>query len=193
MDEARASTPVNIVCIPYRSDTPERDANFDRTRAQWAGWCVLTADSDGETFGRSQAVNRAVVKAGDWDVLVIADSDLLLEDVDQASEALQRAGRHGGYVVCYDEFHYLDEGASVSVRGGLVPTPRMAYYTLTQIWGGMFAIGRELWDEIGGFDETITSWGGEDGRFLDGVPEKRRSRVVGGCYHLKHPLVPGGR
>lgn len=183
---------MKIVCVPYRPDTPQRIANWKRTSAQWPGWHLLQADSDGEDFGRSQAINRAVAQADDdWEVLVIADSDLLLRDVDQAAAALELARETKGYIVCYVTFYYLDEDKSILVRAGTVPTPRLAYYSLTEIWIGMFAIHRELWDAIGGFDESFTSWGGEDGRFLSKVNDldAPKGRVPGHCYHLAHPKV----
>jgi predicted glycosyltransferase involved in capsule biosynthesis len=186
---------VNVVCVPYRPDTPERIANWDRTREQWEGWEVFHYDSDGETFARAQACNRAADMAGNWDVAVFADSDLLLANVSQAATALKVARKNRGYVVCYDVFYYLNEKMSRRVRKGAQPIPDMAYYSLTQIYGGMFAIHRRLWDSLRGFDERFKSWGGEDGNFLTRVDETgtRKNRVVGAAYHLKHPLAPGAR
>jgi hypothetical protein len=186
---------MRTVCVPFRADTPERIYNWNRTRQQWVGWDVFEADSDGESFGRSQALNRAAALAGDWEIIVVADCDLLLDDVSQAEEALELAQATKGYVVCYDVFYYLTEGVARRIRDGRVPTPNMAYYSLTQIWGGMFAIHREAWDSVGGFDERLTTWGGEDGRFLRQLEDQNvhKDRVEGACYHLKHPVVPGGR
>ena len=151
----------------------------------------MIADSDGENFGRSQAINRAVAAAGNWETLVIADADLLLADVREAAVALELSRITKGYIVCYSTFYYLNEAMSIRVREGREPTPSQAYYSLTQIWGGMFAIHRYLWDAIGGFDESITSWGGEDGRFLNQIDDLGavKDRVPGDCYHLKHPKV----
>ncbi len=183
---------MKIACVPYRPDTPERIANWERTSKQWVGWHLLHADSDGEDFGRSQAVNRAVSEAGDWEALVVADSDLLLADVGQAAAALELARETKGYIVCYSTFYYLNEAMSIRVREGREPTPSQAYYSLTEIWGGAFAIHREPWDAIGGFDESITSWGSEDGRFLRQLDDlgTHKDRVPGDCYHLAHPKVP---
>ncbi len=190
---------MNTVCIPYRPDTVERIGNMQRTRGQWEGWRVIAADSDGSDFGRSQAVNAAAAAAGDWDVIVVADADLLLDSAHQAVVALDIARKTKGYIVCYDVFHYLDLKATERVRIGRVPVPDDAYYALTGIWGGIFAIHREPWDAVavvqgspGAFDETITSWGGEDGRLLRRLDDEgtHKARVRGGCYHLDHPKVP---
>lgn len=190
---------MNTVCVPLRLDTPERSANWQRTCSQWKGWEILTADSDGEDFGRSQAVNRAVAMAGDWDVLVIADCDLLLEGVYQAALALARARETRGYVACYDTFYYLDAETSERVREGLTPNPRDAYWSYRGLWIGIFAIHREPWEAVakvqgspGAFDEAITSWGGEDGRFLGRLEDEgtQKDRVPGAVYHLDHPKVP---
>ncbi len=199
MDGQGAVAQVNTVCIPYRPDTVERIGNWQRTRQQWgAGWRVLLGDSDGTDFGRSQAVNRAAAEAGDWDVIVVADADLLLADPHQAATALSVARKTKGYIVCYEEFLYLDMKATERVRVGRVPVPDDAYYALTGIWGGIFAIHREPWEAVarvqgspGAFDETITSWGGEDGRLLRRLDDEgtHKSRVFGRCYHLDHPKV----
>ncbi len=182
---------MNTVLVPYRPDTPERVGNWERVRGQWEGWHVITADSDGEDFGRAQAINRAAAEAGEWDALVVVDCDLLLEDVTQAVVALEFARRIKGYILCYTRFYYLDEDASQVVRAGEVPSPEMAYYSLLGTWLGTFAIHREAWDAAGGFDERFTSWGGEDGAFVQRLDDAhvRRDRVSGGCYHLAHPKV----
>lgn len=186
---------MNVVLVPYRPDTPERRGNWKRTRAQWKGWKLHHADSDGKEFARAQACNRAAAAAGDWEVAVIADSDLLLEDVSQASAAVELSLKTEGYIVCYDWFYYLTEATSALVRAGATPTPNMADEHLTQIWGGMFAIHRKLWDAVGGFNENFKAWGGEDGNLINKLREREAvmDRVPGACYHMKHPLVKGAR
>jgi len=185
----------SVVCVPYRPDTPERIGNWERTRAQWKGWDLYHADSEGEEFARAQAINRAAAAAGDWDVAVIADSDLLLGAPSQATAACKLALGAKGYIVCYDWFYYLTEATSQLVRAGEDPRPNMADEHLIGIWGGMFAIHRELWDELGGFDEGFTEWGGEDGNLITRTRELEAvmDRVKGTCYHMKHPLVKGAR
>ena len=184
-----------VVIVPYRPDTNEREGNWKRVRAQWEGWDIHHADSDGEIFLRAQALNRAAAAAGDWEVAVIADSDLLLANVVQADYAVERARKTKGYIVCYDIFYYLTEATSQLVRAGEAPRPDMADEHLIQIWGGMFAVHRELWDALGGFSDTYPGWGGEDGNFIVRAREREAvmDRVPGACYHMKHPLVKGAR
>ena len=184
-----------VVLVPYRPDTPERIGNWKRTRAQWRNWDLHHADSDGEGFARAQAVNRAAAAAGDWEVAIITDSDLLLDSTSQAVTACRRARKSKGYFVCYDIFYYLTEATSQLVRAGQKPRPDMAYEHISRIWGGVFAIHRELWDALGGFDERFKAWGGEDGDFLIRARglEAVMDRVQGACYHMRHPLVQGAR
>jgi hypothetical protein len=185
---------MNVVCVPYRRDTEIRAENWHRTLPQWDGWDLYFSDSDGEQFSRAQACNRAAAQAGDWDAMVVADSDLLLDDPAQAVAALELARSKEGYVTCYDTLYYLDEPNSQEVRAGATPTPKMSYFHYVEIWGGMFAIHRKLWDALEGFDEVrFTSWGGEDVSLLVRLDEIEgfKGGVPGDCYHLKHPLTWG--
>jgi hypothetical protein len=186
---------VNVVCVPFRPDTPERIANWKRTREQWAGWKIFKADSDGEFFARAQACNRAAVSAGKWKLAVFADSDLLLEHGAQATTALDVVRKTEGYAVCYDTIYYISEADSQKIRAGETPTRKMAYHKFSKTWIGMFAIHRKLWDTLGGFNEKFKTWGGEDINFVHrldllGAP---KNRVSGGVFHLKHPLAPGAK
>lgn len=68
------------VCVPHRPSHPDRVANFARVREAWdlVEIPVYTGDCEGD-WKRAYAVNAAVAQAGDADVLLISDSDILLE------------------------------------------------------------------------------------------------------------------
>ena len=55
------------------------------------------------------------------------------------------------------------------------------------------ALHRELWDEIGGFDERFQGWGFEDLCFMHAAGQVGSvNRVPGIVYHLWHPRPEGG-
>jgi predicted glycosyltransferase involved in capsule biosynthesis len=164
--------------------------NWRRTRGQWGSLPVFTGGS--EPFSRAAACNEAAKKAGRWQVAIFCDSDLLLGSESQIKASAYRAKRTRGYVVAYDTLHYLGRRWSAKVRKGATPDPAMAAETVGMTWGGVFAIHRSLWNATGGFDETFTNWGDEDGEFLSRVNELgRKDRVSGAVYHLDHQKVVG--
>ncbi len=56
------------------------------------------------------------------------------------------------------------------------------------VWIGCFAIGRPLWDELGGFDERFAPWPGQDIAIIEAAGTLASLRRVDGiAYHLWHP------
>ncbi|GAA4921428.1 galactosyltransferase-related protein [Nesterenkonia rhizosphaerae] len=75
------------------------------------------------------------------------------------------------------------------------PAPEPGQYTQDSnydlFWSLSFAVRRSVWENIGGFDERFTGYGGEDTDFA----QQARSRGVGLCwvgsaraYHQHHPV-----
>lgn len=177
-----------VVCVPYRPDTWQRVWNWGRTSVQWEGLPVVMSDSPGDRFSRGLACNRGVEWLGLWDVAIFADSDLLLGDRTRAYDAVAEALETKGYVVPYNVLHYLDEEATSAVRRGWSPGPHMAGKAVGETWGGVFAIHRELWEAVGGFDPRFEGWGGEDVAFFHTVAQLGSvKRLTGDLYHLDHP------
>lgn len=177
------------VCAPHRPVDQEREANWQRTRQQWheVGWPVYTGNNEEPIFSRSKSINLAAAQATDSDVLVISDTDILLWSPGQAVLAAEEAFRHNAYAIAYSVLYVLDWDDTRAVRAGREPSPRMAIETLRLIWGGLFAVSRELFDCVGGFDERFTGWGSQDIAFVvaaSTLGEKRR--IVGDAYHLRH-------
>lgn len=181
-----------VVLVPHRADSRERAENWNRVCAEWqrTGLNIHVCDHEGEPFSRSRALNEGAQAAGSWNVALVTDSDLLLADTErQANEAIKHA-RAGYYAVAYSVIQYLDRRATERVvRGGRL-SPELAYWQTGSTWGGVFALPRDLWYRIDGFDERFIGWGGEDVAF-HGMARTYvgAKRVEGDVYHLDHPLV----
>jgi hypothetical protein len=169
------------VCVPHRPSHPDRIANFGRVREAWDEMDipVYTGDCDGD-WKRAHAVNAACAQATDADVLLISDSDILLGDpAGQTLAACEAALKHNAYTVAFTTLAYLDaEGKQ--------------FWEQTLIWGGVFAIPRPLYDEVGGFDERFQGYGSEDKGFLACASTLggTKQRMPGHAYHLDHPEDP---
>ena len=175
------------VLIPFRPGTG-RDHNLSVTAAQWNNWFVYCADSDGELFNRSQAINRAARQAGDADVYVIHDCDILLANPQQAVDASLIAMSETSYVVAFSTLKVLDWEATHAVHKGASVTEQPVLEQVRRIWGNCFAISRTLFDQVGGFDERFRGWGAEDIAFLNACSTfGGKHRVMGDAYHLRHP------
>ena len=169
------------VCVPHRPSHPDRVRNFARVRAAWdaAKIPVYTGDCEGD-WKRAFAVNAACAQATDADVLLISDSDILLgAPITQMVASCKAALRGNAYVVAFTTLIYLDAEGS-------------EFWRQSMIWGGVFAIPRTLYDEVGGFDERFQGYGSEDKGFLvcASTLGGDKQRMSGYAYHLDHPEDP---
>jgi len=175
--------PKVAVCVLYWGDDPQRAACWRYARARWLRWgfgLILEGDA---RAGSSTARNRAAAGAA-WDVAVFADADVVL--------GWER--QEGGYVCAYSEFARLDRQATADVLAG-GPLPRKTARFDVGIWEGCFAIGRPLWEQLGGFDERFAGRAGQGPAFVHAAATLARlERVPGPAYHLWHPPgLPQGR
>ncbi len=167
---------MSVVIVPYRGGDPVREANWHRARAQWEsrGFTVVVGDPGGE-WRTARARNIAARKAGGWETAVFADADILLEKPEQALGALELAASTGGYVVCYETLCYLNE-------------KRVVYHRAKGPWICAFAIRRDLWELLGGFDERFPGNDNEDISFLTAARTlgPGMGRVGGLAFHQWH-------
>lgn len=112
------------IVIPFRDRgiDPLRQANLDAVLAWWrdAPWPVTVVD-DGRTgdaqFNRSAAYNRGRALAGQVDVIIYTESDMLLDHA-QIATAVDMAAEQPGLVVPFTQYRYLSPRDSVRVRAG---------------------------------------------------------------------------
>lgn len=175
------------VCVPWRPGDAGRADAWSVVSAFWqdAGLPPVTADSDPDLpFNRGQARNRAA--QGEWDVAIFADA-CILPQLANVRVAIIGAAK-GQLVHAHTRVVRLSErGTRDLLRGAPPQRLHIARTTGPRTPGGVFAIGRALYEKVGGWDEGFEGWGGEDSAFVMRAGRfGRRSNVGGDCWHLWH-------
>lgn len=182
-----------VILVPFRGGDIWRDRSWAFASASWAtfGFPIVTGDKPGR-FNRSAARNEAARKAGAWDVAIIVDADTVVRDTKPVRAAIELAQETGRVILPHDRYRPL----SAAATGGLLmgqgrwagtPSRRGAP-------GGVVVVPRTAWDRIGGYEERLDGWGGEDVVFtycaaaLAGL-----DRLPGDIWHLWHPQDPTRR
>jgi hypothetical protein len=181
-----------VILVPFRSDGAERERNWAFANWHWGQlrWPIFTGDSNTVNFERSRARNTTAHNAGLWDVALFVDADIVVATKRQAREAVRSAWITGAYTVAYDRLVYLTEwGTKEAIRGEKLSrceTDEQVGLT----WECCFAVRRDLWDMVGGFDTRFRGWCGQVAAFFYAAATfGGRERVGGVAYHLAHPLV----
>ncbi len=160
-------------------------------REWWDSWETFTGDSGTAAFSCGSSRNRASDAAGDWDVAIFSDADVVLGSQEQAHAAVDLANRTGSFVIAYSELRYLGSRDTEMVCEGMTLTQTHPIRSVGLTWINTFAIRRDLWDEIGGFDEAFVGYGPEDIAFYNAAGTMGGTeRNHGPLYHLDHPARP---
>jgi hypothetical protein len=186
-----------VVLVPRRAGVADRDRLWGFTRAWWArnhpDWPIHECDGSppDEPFNRGAALNAAADEAGEWDVCVCIDGDVLI-DAGPVRAAVALAAATGHPVSAYHERVLLSPQATTRVLGGYTGDWRVRGFARA-IWyhsvSSAYVVRRDLWDAVGGFDELFVGWGWEDIAFrcatetVAGVP---LTQMAGTLYHLHH-------
>lgn len=194
--------------VPRRAGVEERDRLWKYTRARWEkdhpDWPIIEGHHDHGPFNRSAAVNRAAAQAGEWDVAVIIDADILC-DPNTVRSTVDVAACTDGLTIASPERWMLSAQGTAKILGGYVGKwdgfVRQKYGTLSDPNGAQvsccIAVSRQLWEQVGGFDELHVGFGWEDVSF------KRACEVISGkavvwlaphpIWHLHHTPSPDDR
>lgn len=181
------------IIVPWRGGDPHREAAYDFV-SRWVastGMPWMTADSGDGTFSRAASKNLGASRCASWaDVFIFNDADMIVP-VEQYHAAVEEAWATGNLVVAYVEYCALDEYHSKRIYAGDVapfserhPVSNVAFSV-----GGVVAICRDRFYEIGGYDERFKGWGNEDFALaiaagtLFGNP---RPRLEGQALHFFH-------
>ena len=172
-----------VVLIPYRADGQQRKVAYEFVRRFWSqfGWPIHTAPGPEGLFNRAAARNEAADRP--WDVAIFADADTVGEPK-KILRAVEVASL-GKLAYPFNEFNGLTQGQTQTLLAGGSPGVGKRKHGSP---GGIFAISRGLFDEVGGFDEEFQGWGYEDLAFmyaagtLGGLHRER-----GMITHLWHP------
>lgn len=189
-----------VLLVPRRNDNGHRDAVWKWVRQWWAKHLpelpVYEGHHDGGLFNRSAAVNRAAASAGDWDVAVIIDSDVIC-DPDRVRDAIVLAHRwQDRMVMPFSRRHNLTQsGTRLLMRGFAGSWQKFIAKTYDEMCSSVIMVPRPLWDQVGGFDEQFSGWGFEDNAFALACQTfggQTIHKIEGECWHLWHPTAKEG-
>jgi hypothetical protein len=201
-----------VVLVPRRDGDPERDGLWDWCIRYWETQVGLPIfeGHDGKwgdlaPFNRSRAINRAAEAAGDWDVAVIIDGDVVV-DRRMVEGAVAKAVRTGGPVLAYTERDQLTaqgtphvlalDPGKVDLRQAPRQWRRWVRGRLRGSCSSANVVTRSLWDAVGGFDENFVGWGYEDiaarvaWETMSGV---EMLKIPGVLFHLWHTVSSGNQ
>jgi hypothetical protein len=181
-----------VILCPRREGYADRDALWSFTRPWWTttypDWPLIEGYHEGGLFNRSAAVNNAAALAGDWDVALVIDSDVLADE-GNVRKAVEMADQQGNMVVPFELRHNLNaRGTRAILRGDRNDWHPHIHRTFVDQHSSVIAIPRRLWDATGGFDEGFAGWGLEDTAFAIACEMFSRplSRISGEAWHLHH-------
>jgi hypothetical protein len=198
--------PMNVAVVVPRRAHGWRDLLWRYAKPHWeaAGYPILEVEHTEGLFNRSWCLNEGARLAGDWDVLILADADVIVEAA-QVHAAAGLAMVTGSYTVAGDERYGLTQRPTELLLQGW-RFEKWRDFRMEQCkehrWEcGMtthnfnshaVAIRRDLWETVGGFDERFEGWGHEDGAFLAACETfgANIERVAGPLIHLFHERAP---
>lgn len=184
-------TPMLAVLVPRRPDNGPRDKVWEFARPYWEtiGPVFEGHHLDGP-FNRSAAINTAARAAGDWDVAIIIDSDVIVPP-NQVSAAVEFVERTGAPAIAFKIRTEINEQITAKILDFQdVEWGRLPEKVLRNSCSAANVIRRDLWDAIDGFDEGFVGWGWEDVAFMyatQTISGQRTVRIPGTLWHLWHP------
>lgn len=177
------------VIVPLRPDQGHRDGlwRFVRSRFVEHGYHpIIESDSEGD-WSRGEAINRGVART-DAEVFIVADADVIYQSWEQPRQAAELALRTGSLAYAHRRHHMLPWPATRRILKGQKPRPTWAEQAVDNTMSSCWAISRESWDRIGGFDERFIGWGAEDWMWMCACHAIiGLERVDAFTFHLWHP------
>jgi hypothetical protein len=176
------SEPRVAILVPRREGFALRDRTWAWVKAWWQRelpeYPVVEGHHTEGLFNRSAALNLAARLAGEWDVALIIDADIICDP-----------GRVRAAVAQSSEI-----GSNRIMAGEPAHWERFVARRYYDQHSSVIAVPRTVWDTVGGFDETFRGWGMEDTAFACAVTTLVGPLVhmPGECWHFYHPSAPEG-
>lgn len=186
------------ILAPFRPAAADRTRLWGFCRQWWAdqlGWPIIEGDHEGDPYNRSKARNAAAAAAGDWEVAVFVDADVILYDIAQVHAAVEVASTRQILTFAHNEWRSLPADATERVLAGGDPSGEPPVEANPNTFSSCYAVPRGLFDQLGGFDERFIGWGWEDLAFMwaCGTFGNHFERVPGTVYHLWHDRPAGSQ
>lgn len=185
-----------VVLVPRRGGIADRDRLWLFVKEWWAtyhpDWPIYEGESPDGPFNRGAAINNAARAAGDWDVALIVDADVIAAP-EQVEAAVERAATTGRMTFAFERYRALSEQMTTKVLGGYSGDwTRGAKLSMTTHVSSIQAVPRTLWEVVDGFDERISGWGHDDTIFAHccRVMGGGIERIPGTVWHLHHRPSP---
>ena len=184
------------ILVPLRAGTPERDRLWAFAREWWErdqpDWPIVEGFESGQgPFNRAAAINDAAAKAGEWDVAVVIDADVICNP-EAVRAGVERAAAGGYIVVTHNERVMLSKAGTQKIIDGY-RGPWKEKGMVERSWPDSVScsvvVPRSVWDAVGGFDERFVGWGFEDTAFtlaVEAVTGQLLGIVHSECFHLWH-------
>lgn len=154
-----------VIIIPWRGGDPHREKAFDYV-TKWIDQTGITrvwADSGADPFCRAESKNFGASEETWADVLIFNDADMIIP-VDTYHELARLAWDTGNLCIGFVEYCALDQYHAARIYAGDV-VPFSVRHPVNNVGfslGGVIAIRRDSFEEIGGYDERFRAWGNED-------------------------------
>jgi hypothetical protein len=189
-----------VFLVPRRADGGHRDKLWEYARGRWEQYFpdipIVEGHHDDGAFNRAVAVNRAGDEAGDWDLGIVIDSDVLLS-VSQVRAAINRAAETGRVTWAHRRWRgiredmakrIVDDRRDLGAELSRDELDLMVERTNPISWSCCMVIPRAVWDDTGGMDERFVGWGYEDMAWQSLIAGLYGyERIEGDVIHLWHP------
>ncbi|HVM07201.1 MAG TPA: glycosyltransferase [Acidimicrobiales bacterium] len=184
-----------VVLVPRRAGLADRDRLWEFARSWWANdfpdWAIVEGHHEIGPFNRSKALNDAARSAGDWDVAVLIDADVLAHR-DTVRTAVDVAAATNRMVLAYHERIHLSQRGTERVLAGFDGNWKqsgMVHRVFLDSCSSAVVVSRKLWDDVGGFDEKFSGWGWEDVAFriaCETISGHPMVQLAAPLFHLHH-------
>lgn len=192
------SDPRVVILVPRREGFADRDRTWVWTKAWWAKRFpdipIVEGHHNVGLFNRAAALNTASKTAGEWDVALVIDADVIC-DPQHVRDAVAMAAAQGRIVVPFTVRHNMNQrGSQRIMEGETGPWERWIAQNFHDQHSSVIAVPRTVWETVGGFDETFAGWGMEDTAFALAAETLVGPLIhmEGEVWHLWHPTAPEG-
>lgn len=191
--------------VPFRTDNGPRQEILDWVTARinffFPSATVFIGDSPDGEFNRSAAINNALSKVEDQDVVVVNDADTTWNP-STIMNGIHSLSYDAKFVIPYDKYHIMDQPSSQKLRElpvhtvidktefdyDIIAEANKHVYHAPPV-SGLVMMKRVDFEDLGGFDERFIGWGEEDVAFVMKAKGKfgKPVRLQENIYHIWHP------